>query len=142
MIFSPDTEEPSLNCRDVTSGTDFGLISSSSVTIGPNATDNVDDMVSVNCSHTSADTFPIGKTNVTCEATDAAGNIGNCNFVVIVTGMGQLGISKSNAVCEKKITIMLCDIIAAISHLSHRSNLRITDISVEKMLLWFHLYVR
>ena len=102
MIFSPDTEEPSLNCRDITSGTDFGLSSSSSVTITPNATDNVDGIVSVICSHTSADTFPFGKTNVTCEATDAAGNIGNCIFVVNVTGMGQLGISKSNAVCEKK----------------------------------------
>ena len=102
MIFSPDIEEPSLNCRDVTSGTDFGLSSSSSVTINPNATDNVDDMVSVNCSHTSDDTFSFGKTNVTCEATDAAGNIGNCGFVVTVTGMGQLGLSKSNAICESK----------------------------------------
>ena len=88
MIFSQDTEEPSLNCSDVTSGTDFGLSSSLSVTINPNATDNVDDMVSVNCSHTSDDIFSFGKTNVTCEATDAAGNIGNCSFVVTVTGMG------------------------------------------------------
>ena len=102
MIFSPDTEEPSLNCRDITSGTDFGLSSSSSVTITPNATDNVDDMVSVNCSYTSDDIFSFGKTNVTCESTDAAGNIGNCNFVVTVTGMGQLGLSKSNAVCKSK----------------------------------------
>ena len=87
MLSSPDTEEPSLVCRDVTSGTDFGLSSSSSVTISPNATDNVDDGVSVNCSHTSDDTFLFGKTNVTCEASDAAGNIGTCSFVVTVTGM-------------------------------------------------------
>ena len=102
MIFSPDIEEPSLICRDVTSSTDFGQSTSSSVTIKPNATDNVDDIVSVNCSHTSADTFSFGKTNVTCEATDAAGNIGNCRFVVTVTGMGKLGLSKSNAVCESQ----------------------------------------
>lgn len=87
MIFSPDTEQPSLNCSDITSGTDSGLSSSSNVTISPNATDNVDDGVYVYCSHTSNHTFSFGKTNVTCEATDAAGNIGTCSFVVTITGM-------------------------------------------------------
>ena len=91
LIFSLDTEEPSLNCRDVTSGTDWGLSSSSSVTIMPNATDNVDDMVSVTCTHTSNDTFPFGETNVTCQAIDAAGNIASCSFVVAVIGMKKLG---------------------------------------------------
>ena len=82
-------EEPSLNCRNVTSGTDLGLSSSSSVTLMPNATDNVDGIVSVTCSHTSSDTFPFGDTIVTCNATDGAGNVGYCTFVVTVTGMKQ-----------------------------------------------------
>ena len=90
LIFSLDTEEPSLSCRDVTSGTDLGLSSSSSVKIMPNATDNVGDIVSVTCTHTSNDTFPFGETNVTCRAIDAAGNIGSCSFVVTVTGMEEL----------------------------------------------------
>ena len=87
-IFS-DMEEPSLNCLDVTIGTDPGLNFSSMVTIMPNATDNVDGIVSVTCTHTSDDEFPFGETNVTCQASDAAGNIGYCNFVVTVTGIEQ-----------------------------------------------------
>ena len=88
MLLFSDTEEPSLTCPDVIFGTDFGLSSSSSVTIMPSATDNVDDIVSVTCTPTSAHTFPFGETNVTCQATDEAGNVGNCTFVVTVTGKG------------------------------------------------------
>ena len=88
IIFFSDTEEPFLQCHDMTSGTDFGLSSSSSVTIMPSATDNVDEIVSVTCTPTSAHTFPFGETNVTCQATDEAGNVGNCTFVVTVTGEG------------------------------------------------------
>ena len=91
LNISSDTEEPSLNCRDETSETDLGSSSSSSVTIMPNATDNVGDIVSVTCTHTSNDTFPFGETNVTCRAIDAAGNIGSCSFVVAAIGMKKLG---------------------------------------------------
>ena len=91
MIFYLDTEEPSLNCSDVTIRTDFGQNFSSGITFRLTATDNVDGNVSVNCSHSSNDNFPFGETDVTCEASDVAGNIGSCDFVVTVTGMAQRG---------------------------------------------------
>ena len=93
MTFFSDTEKPSLNCPDKTIGTDLGQSFSSMVTFMPNATDNVDGIVSVNCTHTSADIFPLGETNVTCEASDAAGNTVYCSFVVTVTGTKQYDLS-------------------------------------------------
>ena len=82
-----DDEAPTLDCQNVVSTTDIGENFSSSVTINSTATDNVDPAPSVNCSHTSSDTFPEGNTTVTCWSTDNAGNTGNCTIIVTVIGI-------------------------------------------------------
>jgi hypothetical protein len=46
--------------------------------------DNVDASVNVVCSPSSASSFPVGTTTVSCSATDAAGNTGHASFDVIV----------------------------------------------------------
>jgi len=50
----------------------------------PAATDNVDASVTVNCSPASGSQFALGSTEVTCAATDAAGNKATSTFDVIV----------------------------------------------------------
>ena len=81
-----DDQAPTLTCPNVTSTTDDGLNTSSSVMFNPSATDNVDTDVTVNCSHTSDDAFLIEHTMVNCMSRDNAGNSGTCHFVVTVTG--------------------------------------------------------
>jgi len=40
--------------------------------------------VEIHCSPKSGSQFPVGKTTVTCEATDAKGNTGSCTTTVTV----------------------------------------------------------
>jgi hypothetical protein len=49
------------------------------------ANDAVDGSVPVQCDHASGATFPLGKTKVTCSATDNAGNRATDSFVVVVS---------------------------------------------------------
>ena len=51
----------------------------------PAATDLVDGHVNPSCDRASGALFPVGVTNVTCTATDAAGNRANASFAVTVT---------------------------------------------------------
>jgi hypothetical protein len=51
---------------------------------GVSATDDVDGTLPVGCSATPGDTFPLGTTEVTCTATDRAGNAGSNSFTVTV----------------------------------------------------------
>ena len=81
-----DDEEPILDCFDLTSTTDSGMDSSSSVLMDPSASDNVDKQLTVTCDYSSTDRFLVGATTVTCTSSDAAGNMGTCSFVVVVTG--------------------------------------------------------
>ncbi|EGD75808.1 epidermal growth factor [Salpingoeca rosetta] len=71
-----DVTDPAITCPASVVSTDVFISWSS-----PNATDNVDDGVSVSCD-TRPQTFPIGTTAVTCTATDAAGNQAQCSFDV------------------------------------------------------------
>ena len=50
----------------------------------PTATDDVDGTVPVTCLPASGSVFPRGTTNVTCTATDAAGNVATSSFAVVV----------------------------------------------------------
>ena len=52
----------------------------------PNATDNAGYVEEVTCSPQAGSLFPIGQTNITCEAVDDAGNNATCFFNVDVTG--------------------------------------------------------
>ena len=81
-----DDEPPVLSCLNLTSTTDFGLNSSSNVLVDPSASDNVDRNLTITCSHSSADRFLVGVTEVNCSSTDEAGNTGTCKFLVTVLG--------------------------------------------------------
>jgi hypothetical protein len=48
--------------------------------------DDVDGAVEVSCDHNSGETFPIGETVVTCEATDSSGNPAEKSFNIVVVG--------------------------------------------------------
>jgi hypothetical protein len=56
----------------------------------PTATDLVDPAPSVVCSPASGSTFPVGKTTVTCTATDATGNHASRYFQVTVTFLSSV----------------------------------------------------
>ena len=59
------------------------------VSYSASAVDDVDGPVAVDCSPASGDTFPIGTTQVTCSASDAAGNEATASFDVHVRGAGE-----------------------------------------------------
>lgn len=48
------------------------------------ATDNVDDTLDVSCTRDSGSLFPLGTAEITCTATDKAGNVGSNSFTVTV----------------------------------------------------------
>ena len=77
---------PMLNCSNITSSTDQGVNTSSQITINPSASDNVDEEVSIVCSHTTHDNFTYGNTSVYCNATDNSENTEQCTFIVSVIG--------------------------------------------------------
>ena len=90
IFYLADDEAPILNCLNISSTTDEGLNSSSTVLLNPTVTDNVEFHVDVICSHTSDDIFLIGDTTVNCSSTDAAGNTNTCLLVVTVTGVNMI----------------------------------------------------
>ena len=53
----------------------------------PKATDNSNQEPNITCAPKSGTRFPIGQTNVHCQAKDMSGNLEVCNFVVDVMGM-------------------------------------------------------
>ena len=65
FCYLADDEAPILNCPNISSTTDEGLNSSSTVLLSSTATDNVDFHLDVICSHSSEDIFLIGDTD--CE---------------------------------------------------------------------------
>ena len=89
FCFLADDEAPILNCPNISSTTDEGLNSSSTVLLNSTATDNVDFHLDVICSHSSEDIFLIGDTTVNCSSTDAEGNTDTCLLVVTVTGVNM-----------------------------------------------------
>ena len=60
-----------------------------SVSYAASAVDDVDGAVAVDCSPPSGSTFAIGTTQVTCTASDAAGNDASASFDVHVKGAGE-----------------------------------------------------
>jgi hypothetical protein len=57
----------------------------------PTAMDAVDGPVPVDCDHSSGDTYPVGKTTVTCTATDHSGNTASAGFTVTVQSQSGSG---------------------------------------------------
>ena len=90
FCYLADNEAPILNCPNVSSTTDEGLNSSSTVLLNSTATNDKDFHLDVICSHSSEDIFLIGDTTVNCSSTDAAGNTDTCLFVVTVTGVNMI----------------------------------------------------
>ena len=90
FFYLADDEAPILNCLNISSTTDEGLNSSSTVLLNSTVTDNVEYHLDVICSHSSEDIFLIGDTTVNCSSTDAAGNTNTCLLVVTVTGVNMI----------------------------------------------------
>jgi uncharacterized repeat protein (TIGR01451 family) len=85
LVSPPDTTPP------VLSGVPADIVAEATSAAGavvtyamPTALDDRDGVVAVTCSFASQDTFPLGTTPVTCEATDAAGNSASSSFAVTV----------------------------------------------------------
>jgi IPT/TIG domain-containing protein/HYR domain-containing protein len=79
-----DTTPPALNCPggvSVPATSSSGAIATFSVS----ASDVCDPSPTLACNPPSGSTFPLGRTTVTCNSADAAGNIGHCSFDVFVT---------------------------------------------------------
>jgi hypothetical protein len=90
-----DTTPPVLTLPDIVVVDPSGAPSAASVagaaagavvTFDASAFDLVDGPVSVTCTPASGSFFPVGRTTVLCQATDAAGNTAAGTFVVEVTG--------------------------------------------------------
>ena len=96
FCLSADAEAPILYCPNISSTTDEGRNSSSTVLLNSTATNVKDFHLEVNCSHSSQDTYLIGDTTVNCSSTDDAGNTGTCLLVVTVTGVNMIN-SKSKS---------------------------------------------
>ena len=56
----------------------------------PQAIDNIDELITPSCNHLSGSVFPIGTTEITCTATDSAGNTNSNSFNVIIEFSGIL----------------------------------------------------
>ena len=56
----------------------------------PRAIDNIDELLTPSCNHLSGSVFPIGTTEITCTATDSAGNTNSNSFNVIIEFSGIL----------------------------------------------------
>ncbi|XP_071954523.1 hyalin-like [Antedon mediterranea] len=66
----------------------------------PEVSDNFHTDLSATCSPSSGSLFPVGFTKVTCSASDATGNEGNCSFVVNIADDKE-----PDLVCPKHITV-------------------------------------
>ncbi len=79
-----DTEAPVVTCPNpITVDNDPGQCGAV-VNFTATAVDNCDGSLTPTCTPPSGSFFPVGTTTVTCEATDAAGNTGNCMFTITV----------------------------------------------------------
>ena len=56
----------------------------------PQAIDNIDELITPSCNYSSGSVFPIGTTEVTCTATDSAGNTSTNSFNVTIEFSGIL----------------------------------------------------
>ena len=56
----------------------------------PQAIDNIDELITPSCNYSSGSVFPIGTTEVTCTATDSAGNTSSNSFNVTIEFSGIL----------------------------------------------------
>ncbi|XP_038059589.1 uncharacterized protein LOC119730670 [Patiria miniata] len=89
-----DTQSPVVTCpQDTYSYTTDVNVSVSVTWIGwPRATDDADGILGVICQDdamttvVSGDEYKAGNTTVTCQASDAAGNAGNCAFLISIVG--------------------------------------------------------
>ena len=70
---------------DVVNSTEPGLDTGIAYWQEPTFNDNVG-IVSNGSTHNPGDVFPLGNTTVTYYASDAAGNMMNCSFVVVIEG--------------------------------------------------------
>ncbi|XP_071954522.1 uncharacterized protein [Antedon mediterranea] len=66
----------------------------------PDVSDNFHTDLSAICSPSSGSSFPVGFTKVTCSASDATGNQGNCSFVVNIADDRE-----PDLVCPEHITV-------------------------------------
>jgi len=77
-----DNEPPTITCPpDITATTDCNEAVVNWVTPSTDACTPT----TIMCTSSPGDTFPLGDTQVTCTATDAAGNITTCDFTITVT---------------------------------------------------------
>src|SRR5438093_6595087 len=82
-VIVQDTTPPTVSCpSDITK--EATGPSGAVATFSASATDIVDGTDAVTCVPASGSTFAIGTTMVTCSATDAHSNSGDCKFNVIV----------------------------------------------------------
>lgn len=84
-MYDADDEEPILSCTNVIYSTTDG-VTSTDIEVNPPASDNVDSSLTAVCSHSSSSRFAAGDTNVSCNATDKAGNTAFCTFIVTIIG--------------------------------------------------------
>ena len=86
VVFT-DTESPDIACPyDMSTSTDEGNSTALVMWKQPNATDNSGHVKEVTCYPQAGSAFPIGQTNILCEAVDDAGNKATCYFNVNVSG--------------------------------------------------------
>lgn len=102
-----DQTPPVVTCPASITQSPVGLDCNPTVTwAAVTATDNCS--AALAGSHASGDAFPVGSTNVTYTATDAAGNSSTCNFTVTVTPpqiMGTTTLSPSNPCVGDVVTL-------------------------------------
>jgi hypothetical protein len=84
----PDTTPPVITAptEDITAEVTTIGAEGAEVSFDVSAVDDVDGAVEVSCDHNSGETFPIGETVVTCEATDSSGNPAEKSFNIVVVG--------------------------------------------------------
>lgn len=81
-----DDVSPIVICpANVTVAADAGRCENEVSWITPTASDNCPGVSITSASHLPGETFPVGTTTVTYEASDATGNTGSCSFTVTVT---------------------------------------------------------
>lgn len=83
-----DTKPPAISVptEDITAEATTIGAEGAEVSFNVSAVDNVNGAVDVSCDHNSGETFSIGKTVVTCEATDSSGNAVEKSFNIVVVG--------------------------------------------------------
>ncbi|MEW6207797.1 MAG: HYR domain-containing protein [Acidobacteriota bacterium] len=95
-----DTQPPSITCPQNISVPAPQGTTSATVSFTATANDNCDGTLTPVCTPPSGSSFPLGTTNVSCKATDSAGNMSTCSFQVDVTGEGP-----SFTSCQSNITV-------------------------------------